>query len=418
MHSVWLAYQPALPEHCRPVSPFLEQLSSLLHTCLPTPLALISSTLGMLSIVAWLFAQLPQIYKNYRIKSTAGLSVFFIVEWLLADTANFTGAVLTKQAGWQVTIAAYYVVVDVIMVYQHYWYTHIKKWKSNRLRCVKSGDDDDSDMWSNFPASDCDSCQQLPASQYTSSVRPTDELKMAGKRASDEKAQPASGKRYVKAGTSGSSLTSPKAVLFVSMLCAVLANATSVPTPDMSQSQPLRMPQLNSAEAVGRVFSWISALLYLGSRLPQLYKNYTRKSTAGLSPLLFIAAFSGNTFYSTSMLTNPNGWSDFPPYGGGGWAGPDGNDRLNWILLAIPFWLGATGVLLLDVCMGIQFLIYGEHGRQIIARIPSEERGRRRWTKVTGFMKGWIPSMSPERKAQAGETQSLIACEGDRYGSV
>ncbi|KAK2852136.1 hypothetical protein FQN49_005335 [Arthroderma sp. PD_2] len=418
MPSAWLGYHASLPDHCEPVSPFLELISSLFRTCLPTPLALISSTLGMLSIVSWLFAQLPQIYKNYRIKSTAGLSVFFIVEWLLADTANFIGAILTNQAGWQITIAAYYMTVDIIMTYQHYWYTHIKEWKSNRFRYAKSNDDDsDAETWSNFPPSDCDSCQQLPAAKYAYSIRPTDESKTLGKQSSDEKSQPTNSKRYVQSGASGSSLTSPKAILFVSMLCAVLANAASIPT-DPSRANPIKVPEPSTKEFVGRIFSWISTILYLGSRLPQLYKNYTRKSTAGLSPLLFIAAFCGNTFYSTSMLTNPNGWSDFPAYGGGGWAGPDGNDRMNWILLAIPFWLGATGVLLLDVCMGIQFMKYGEHGKQLVTRVKSHGRGRRRWTRVTGFMKGWIPSMSPERNAPTGETQSLVSREGDRYGTV
>jgi hypothetical protein len=49
-----------------------------------------------------------------------------------------------------------------------------------------------------------------------------------------------------------------------------------------------------------RSLPWLSAqppppygILYLGSRPPQLYKNYQRKSTEGLSPLLFMAAFCG-----------------------------------------------------------------------------------------------------------------------------
>ncbi|EEQ32372.1 hypothetical protein McanMca71_006462 [Microsporum canis] len=415
MPSAWSAYHGALPEHCEPASPFLELISSVLQICLPTPLALISSTLGVLSIISWLFAQLPQIYKNYKIKSTAGLSIFFIVEWLLADTANFIGAVLTNQAGWQVTIAAYYILVDLVMTCQHFWYTHIKHWKPNRLRYATISGDDDSDV--DFSPSDSDSFQELSASQHASSARPSDESKTDGKQSCNEKAQPqtAKGKRYVKSGAAGNSLTSTKAVLFVSMLCAVLANAASLPAPDASRSHPITTPPPNTKEFVGRIFSWISTILYLGSRLPQLYKNYKRKSTAGLSPLLFVAAFCGNTFYSSSLLTNPNGWYNFPPYGGGGWAGPDGNDRINWIILAIPFWLGATGVLLLDVCVGIQFMKYGEQRKQIVTRVG---RGRHRWTRVTGFMKGWIPSLSPERNAPNTETQALISREGDRYGSV
>ncbi|GBF61653.1 vacuolar amino acid transporter [Trichophyton mentagrophytes] len=413
--AAWNSAHRSLPEHCEPVSPFLQLISSTLQICLPTPLALISSTLGVLSIVSWLFAQLPQIYKNYKIKSTAGLSIVFIVEWLLADTANCIGAILTNQAGWQITIAAYYVTVDLIMTCQHFWYTHVKHRQPNRLIYANIGDSEDSDT--DFPPSDCDSFQQLQDSQRSSSARPVDKLKTGRNQSSDEKAQPqaSNGKRCVRSTGLGSSLTSPKAVLFVSMLCAVIANASSIPASGLSRSHPVIPPPSNTKELVGRIFSWISTILYLGSRLPQLYKNYTRKSTAGLSPLLFIAAFCGNMFYSSSLLTNPNGWHNFPPYGGGGWAGPHGNNRMSWIILAIPFWLGATGVLLLDVCVGIQFMKYGEQKKQIVTRVG---RGRHKWIKVTGFMKGWIPSLSPERNASNNETQTLISHEGDRYGSV
>ncbi|EFR03231.1 PQ-loop repeat-containing protein 2 [Nannizzia gypsea CBS 118893] len=413
--AAWNPAHRTLPDHCEPVSPFLHFISSTLQICLPTPLALISSTLGVLSIISWLFAQLPQIYKNYKIKSTAGLSIIFIVEWLLADTANCIGAVLTNQAGWQITIAAYYVIVDLIMTYQHFWYTHMKQWQPNRLKYANIDDSEDSDT--DFPPSDCDSFQQLRNSQHSSAPRSVNDLKAGRDQLPDEKAQPqaSGGKRYVKSSPLGSSLTSPKAVLFVSMLCAVLANASSIPPTGLSRPHPAIPPPSNMKEFVGRIFSWISTILYLGSRLPQLYKNYTRKSTAGLSPLLFVAAFCGNMFYSSSLLTNPNGWHNFPPYGGGGWAGPKGNDRMSWIILAIPFWLGATGVLLLDVCVGIQFMKYGEQKQKIVTRVG---RGRHRWIRVTGFMKGWIPSLSPERKASDNETQALISRESDRYGSV
>lgn len=117
---------PSLPPHCSPTTPFLAEISTYLHLCIPTPLALLSSTLGTLSIVSWLFAQLPQIYKNYQIQSTAGLSIFFLVEWCLGDATNLLGALFTNQAGWQVVVAGYYVFVDVCLVWQYFWYTIIK----------------------------------------------------------------------------------------------------------------------------------------------------------------------------------------------------------------------------------------------------------------------------------------------------
>lgn len=173
----------------------------------------------------------------------------------------------------------------------------------------------------------------------------------------------------------------------------------------------------------------MSTLLYLGSRPPQLVKNYRRKSTEGLSPLLFMAAFGGNFFYSLSVVTNPNAWSDFPPYGGGGWADDHGNDRLEWIGRALPFFLGAFGVLGLDGFMGVQFLMYGprvdDYDDESVVGGDDQDpkRGRSRWRRVRGWMRGWIPSASPspeerECATTAQEGQALLGSDHGRYGTV
>jgi len=137
--------------------------------------------------------------------------------------------------------------------------------------------------------------------------------------------------------------------------------------------------------------------MYLGSRLPQLYKNYARRSTSGLSPTLFIAAFFGNTFYSSSLLTNPCAWESFSAYGGGGWAGPEGSDRAEWVGRALPFFLGAAGVLFMDGMVGLQFLYYGEGDAGNVVGpvvVIEDERtgGKSKWRRVSGWMRGWMPS--------------------------
>ena len=165
-------------------------------------------------------------------------------------------------------------------------------------------------------------------------------------------------------------------------------------------------------ENVGTLLSWTSTVLYLGSRLPQLLKNWRRKSTAGLSPHLFMAAFCGNLLYSSAMLTNPNGWYDFGPYGGGGWAGADGSDRAKWVTAALPFFLGAAGVLGLDASVGIQFLLYGDDAGKVLL-VEEGEGSQSRWLKVSGWMRGWVPSFSEER---SNSREALIA-RGDQHGA-
>jgi solute carrier family 66 (lysosomal lysine-arginine transporter), member 1 len=434
--AIFAAMAPSLPAHCAPTTPFLVELSTYFHTCIPTPLALLSTSLGTLSIVSWLFAQLPQIYKNYQIQSTAGLSIFFLVEWCLGDATNLLGALFTNQAGWQVVVAGYYVFVDVCLVWQYFWYTYIKPSIDGRsLHSSNSSDRDDADcdsinglspINSHFSQEDLPSLRQenhKPKDSETS-------LPINAPRFSHiayEKCSPKSVSAHLSDSCASSWMPSPspRTLLYVSTSCALLSRANSAPTSSafLTTTDLRTFATESPIEIAGRILSWASTILYLGSRLPQLYHNFTRKSTAGLSPLLFIAAFCGNFFYSSSLLTNPNAWYDFPPYGGGGWAGPEGSARLEWIGRAAPFWLGAAGVLMMDGLMGVQFLLYGDTGEEKIVKVR-DGKGRSRWERVSGWMRGWVPSViGKEKVVELGESQRLIRASREfernsRYGSV
>ena len=106
---------------------------------------------------------------------------------------------------------------------------------------------------------------------------------------------------------------------------------------------------------------------------------------------------------------------------------------MEWVKLAVPFWLGAAGVLALDGTVGVQFLIYGEgkdgpEGEEIGER--RESRGRKRWRQMQGWMRGWVPSVSPSSGKDKGSEEERPLLErmeregnGDRqverqYGGV
>lgn len=421
----------SLPQHCTPTSNFLLGLSTTFDTCIPTPLAFLSTLLGILSIVSWLFAQLPQIFKNHALKSASGLSIYFLAEWLLGDATNLLGALLTRQATWQVVVAAYYVTVDLALVCQYIWYSHIRPWQQFRVEdrnmgSRKRGSSGSRDVIIGVsPGSGGSSPVKSPGPEgkATSDAKP-EAPKSIPWRIKDslfsprEKSSLSSSSRTVsRPGTSSGALgPSPKTVLLISMLCAILADASPL---TINTAHPDSDPHstCNITEAIGRILSWISTVLYLGSRLPQLYKNFRRRSTAGLSPTLFVAAFFGNLFYSTSLLTNPFAWSSYPPYGLHGWVGPEGSERGTWLSLAAPFWLGAAGVLGLDGAVGAQFLMYGEEKKVAIVR---DERGRGRWRRVSGWMRGWVPSPDPRRARPQDDQRPLLSRNlgSDGYGAA
>lgn len=415
----------AVPLHCEPQSALLAWLSSSFHSCVPTPLALFSTVLGSLSFVAWLFAQLPQIYKNYQVQSTAGLSFLFLAVWLLGDTTNLAGAILTKQATWQVLVASYYTFVDCILVFQYCYYTHYlpRRRRALMLPVVRApgsaqpdGDSEggsrsgsrqgngaaDREVRRSDPLSIRPQKQRQREQKRHRRPEPDNKMKSvfgsfrigggggAGSPGKEEGTRTRKTHLAVAQGTSFAS--SPKTVIMVSLILAVLAQASP-----LSDTQPgiLETAERNEQELIGTIVSWVSTVSYLTSRFPQIIKNARRKSTAGLSITLFIAAFFGNFFYSTSLLTNPLAWGSYPGYGYYGWADADGSDQKTWILLALPFFLGAAGVLSLDLTVFIQFLVYGGGNKPIKVMPIPDERGRTTWRSVSGYMRGWVPSPGP-----------------------
>lgn len=439
-----LSLQPSLPGHCKPETEFLNNFSSTFHTCVPTDLAFISTLLGTLSIVSWLFAQLPQIYKNYSLKSTSGLSIFFLVEWCLGDLTNLLGAIFTHQASWQLIVAGYYCFVDSMLVIQWLWYEKLKHgYTIRRVWPRKQGHGRDAaqegDMQQmvieGMPAlSQQNSGDDAERTANSDSKSQAKDIKTgrSGQAAvwrmpnfiqtdehGDEKdmGSPTQSGRTIYRTQASASLPSPSPRTVIMIACLVsLATASPI-----QHAAPLEAISdgLTPLETAGSILSWISTLLYLGSRLPQIYKNWSRQSTAGLSPGLFVAAFFGNMFYSTSIATDPNAWSSCGPYGNNGWAGSDGNDRYDWVMSALPFWLGAAGVLALDAAVGVQFLIYGDGGdaAKVVVLEEADNNGRWRWRRVSGWMRGWVPNFNEHGKMasdQDEEREGLLT--DDRRG--
>lgn len=444
--------KPLLPDRCEPANDFLYSVSVTLGSCIPTNLALISTLLGTCSIISWLFAQLPQIYKNYKLKSTSGLSIFFLSEWLLGDVSNLLGSLFTQQATWQVIIASYYVFVDCALCGQWIWYGLLKHgrplrpiWsrpKSSDYSNGPSGMDQVRDAPSqakkagdNTPNAKDGLDSERKGQSPTSPGRgipgrpgPMDAFRIPNYARSPSSYKdsymgtPPTGTpssrdvRRVAGSSSPMIAPSPKTILYISLIIAVLSNTASAknvspfapaahPTQHLSLHTQI-LKQVSASEIAGKVLSWISTFLYLGSRLPQLYQNHIRKSTAGLSATLFAAAFFGNLFYSSSLLTNPCAWYDFAPGEGSGWVEPEGSVRADWVLRATPFFLGAAGVLAMDAAVGVQFWYYSDNeprGRgnmrddEVILDIDDDgllKQRRFRWRRVSGWMRGWVPAVS------------------------
>ncbi|KAI0273727.1 PQ loop repeat-domain-containing protein [Gloeopeniophorella convolvens] len=115
---------------------------------------------------------------------------------------------------------------------------------------------------------------------------------------------------------------------------------------------------------IGRISAWTCTTLYLTSRLPQIWKNYVRKSVEGLSMFLFVFAFLGNFFYVLSLLSSPS-MQGTPA------------ESSAFLKESMPFLLGSGGTLMFDVLIVTQSFIYRPHpsmrGRRTSVHDAEEE---------------------------------------------
>ncbi|KAF9425502.1 hypothetical protein BGZ94_007481 [Podila epigama] len=86
------------------------------------------------------------------------------------------------------------------------------------------------------------------------------------------------------------------------------------------------------------IFGWGSAALYLGSRVPQIYKNWRLQSCEGLSMFMFLFSVMGNALYVTSIFLN--------------------SLERTYLIRNMPYWLGSSGTLMFDFTIFCQFYLY------------------------------------------------------------
>ncbi|KAK9359130.1 PQ loop repeat-domain-containing protein [Lipomyces starkeyi] len=104
------------------------------------------------------------------------------------------------------------------------------------------------------------------------------------------------------------------------------------------------------------ILGYISALLYLSARIPQIIKNHKKRSVHGLSLLFFIYSTMGNVTYAFQIILYSS-------------------DR-RYILLNFPWLLGSLGTVLQDAIIFAQFYMYRERPKALNAsQILSEVNG-------------------------------------------
>lgn len=107
--------------------------------------------------------------------------------------------------------------------------------------------------------------------------------------------------------------------------------------PEPSKSSAHATDSLTSPMGA-QLLGYISAVLYLTARLPQIYKNYREQSCEGLSILFFVLSLLGNGTYGAGILAH--------------------STEHDYVMKNIPWLIGSLGTMVEDVVVFWQFRLY------------------------------------------------------------
>ncbi|KAI9017538.1 PQ loop repeat-domain-containing protein [Gaertneriomyces semiglobifer] len=291
---------------------------------------LASSIAGYISVGCWLVVFTPQLYENYQRKSTQGLSLHFILIWLLADVFSVAGAIINHLLWTIIVLGIYYAVVEVILLGQMYLY------RTAKVAHSASANEQEVNISPPSPSS-----QISPFSNAVASAL------VAG----DAEATPNERTPLISSSTDTTKLFALTSFALISIWSRAASNPSvirggRIVTGTSSVSSLSPAPEM---ARLGDILGYLSAALYIGARIPQIYHNFRHKSCEGLSMLMFVFCVLGNTTFCLSILLQ----STLP----------------EWLYVNIPWFLGSAGTMVLDFVVLFQFYVY-RHASPL--RLPDE----------------------------------------------
>ncbi|KAH6605603.1 PQ-loop protein [Trichoderma cornu-damae] len=200
----------------------------------------ISGIFGSISMAAWICVILPQMIVNYRAKSADGLSMPFLVVWMIGDATNLIAAASSAEAAEATEEAPLL-------------------------------------------------GERRPSHRRSVSTEDAGKIALAG----DELLERSSW------SSNAASLLGVYVVGFVGWYLSYKAGAYSETDPVVFNTGEVPSDLL---EKVGIALGYFSAACYLCARVPQIIKNYREKSCEGLSVLFFMLSLTGNLTYAISIV--------------------------------------------------------------------------------------------------------------------
>lgn len=232
----------------------------------------LSGILGSISLASWGSVFVPQLIENYRQQSAEALSLLFIIIWFVGDALNFIGAVWAGLVPIVIANGVCYCVTDCIMLIQCIYYKSRSRLRREIGIAKRRGS-----FINNNPHED----EEL---RPTTPLIPSRDIRSID----SEPLLPGRGreKPYKRRRACDSSVV--KSVLAI----IALGSAGWMVAYRLGFWQPssTETPHKGEGRVVGaQIMGYMSALVSLGARLPQIYKNIRTKDCEGKSFHLLFA---------------------------------------------------------------------------------------------------------------------------------
>lgn len=287
---------------------------------------LISTVSSSISFCTSFISLLPQILETFHDKTVDGISPYFLLCWLCADITSLIGALLTKQLVFQIVFCIYFLFSDLLVCGQYYYYGVLY---GNKLATI--GHETvpiitkiNSDV---IDESMIDSASLNSRIHENNDTRSTLSYQAIQRR-----------------------LSTPTAISVTLAIANSLNSANAIPLGkidnyidnQLNYNQP-NHNHLFSNNDIGSILSWIGAFFYIGARIPQLIRNYQRKSTDGVSPFLFATTLLGNLTYNIGIFTSAEFLLS--------------QDKWKFIKNTMPFIVGSIGPIFFDLIYFYQYYV-------------------------------------------------------------
>ncbi|KAK9370990.1 PQ loop repeat-domain-containing protein [Lipomyces kononenkoae] len=293
----------------------------------------LSGILGSISIACWVVLLVPQLIDQWRMKSSEGVSLLFLAAWLLGDVANLLGAVWAHLLRNVVVLAIWFVFADTLELSSALYYRffhEISNWSKSRQRVHSDEDpncpvdEDEADLTSdNLP---------LLSDNVATSDRPILDGIGSDDAATSQKAP----NKWLHYGVP---------IIAVCLAGVIGYMFSSDDANDVNNAEDANESGKDSLALGPQILGYMSALFYLSARIPQIIKNYRKRSVHGLSLLFFIYSTMGNVTYAFQIILY--------------------SSERNYILLNFPWLLGSLGTVLQDAIIFAQFYMYRERSKTI-----------------------------------------------------